>query len=647
MADRKKALEEKKRRLEELKARRAQRGSQTISATEQAQARIESASNLEDYIDGLLKAPAAGQPEPAPSAPAPAPAQAPDNDAAKSISEDEEGKESISATAVAPVAPAPAVKVETFEMSTQTNDEDFPPPSDYDEEEEEQLDQDAEKKKEETQEQAAAEKQEEEEEEEAKVLSAEEVEKELSSDTFSSFLNATSKKVERVLGSAVLADLLTDYDGETDGAERAASKATDGSKFISSRQIYECPKWTATRDITDMDWSPLHRELMICGYHMPTSANKLSDPKGSTAVRVLSPDDTPSDSMAPRSAELQSDGLALVWNLAMPNRPEHIFTCGSPVTTTRFHPSESSLIIGGCQSGQVVVWDVRAGRMPVQKSTLTTNASGNSKGHTHPICSMEIIEGGGGLVTGALDGRINFWSMANLRDPAESLQLGENVSCLAVAPESETLVCGDDTGNLYTIQSNQSSLGGGGGQRSKRKAAKLEPGESESHFGMITALSTKSMKAAARAGFLRGSGGLVLTAGVDWTVKLWGPAYTDKPLLSLVSHSYDYISDVQWSPAHPSLMATASSNGTLGLWNFAQSLEEPISGTEGIVVEPDGGSGRGLNKIKWSSDGRRMLVASMDRVHVLVMAEDVVKQKGDEDARMMNHITARGLLDRE
>ena len=153
------------------------------------------------------------------------------------------------------------------------------------------------------------------------------------------------------------------------------------------------------------------------------------------------------------------------------------------------------------------------------------------------------------MVTGATDGRLNFWSLTNLRDPAESLQLGDSVSCLAVAPESETLVCGDEMGNLFTIQSNQTTLGGGG-QRSKRKVAKLEPGNDEGHFGMITALSTKTLKASARAGltkgFLRGSGGLFLSAGVDWSVKLWGPAYTDKPLMSLVSHSYDYMSDVQW-----------------------------------------------------------------------------------------------------
>jgi dynein intermediate chain, cytosolic len=396
MADRKKALDEKKRRLEELKARRAQRGTQTVSATEQAKARIEAASNLDEYIDGLLRAPTANGTEVGAGAMASPtlPAQAVGGREVQTASSQGDKASTISSPAPAPSPAKPVIKTETFEMGTQVTDEDFPPPSEDDEEEEQpQAEEFNEKSDAIVGEVTAATAEELKVDEEAKFLSAEEVEKELASDTFSSFLNQASKKVERVLGSAVLADLLADYDGETDGAERSA-KISDGSNFISSRQIYECPKWTATRDVTDMDWSPLHRELMLCSYHMPSSTSKLAEPKGSTAVKVISPDDTPSDSLAPRSTELQSDGLALIWNLSMPNRPEHVFTCGSPVTTTRFHPSESSLIIGGCQSGQVVVWDVRAGRMPVQKSSLTTTSSGNSKGHTHPICAMEVIEAG-------------------------------------------------------------------------------------------------------------------------------------------------------------------------------------------------------------------------------------------------------------
>lgn len=403
-AQRQAALEAKKKRLEELKARRQQRAQNSVSAQEQARAKIAASSNLDSYIDGLLKVPGSASAstrttgtESVTSSVTPTENGVAGVESAARHSESASSSENKATDVPTPIQ-QPAIqiiKAETFEMGTQTavddsssmidagagEDPEPPPPSD-------------ESNDQAPMEGTGDELMVEEETSEAKVLSTEEVEKELSSEAFSSFLNITSKKVERVLGSDLLADLLVGYDGGSDDKDRDTQKASDGSKFLTSRQKYECPKWTSSRDVTDMDWSPLHRELMLCGYHMPSFSSSLGQPIGSSAVKVVSPDDTPSDSLAPRTGELLSDGLALVWNLAMPNRPEHIFTCGSPVTTVRFHPTESTLIIGGCQSGQIVVWDIRAGRMPVQKSVLTTTVSGNSKGHTHPICAMEVIEGG-------------------------------------------------------------------------------------------------------------------------------------------------------------------------------------------------------------------------------------------------------------
>lgn len=263
-----------------------------------------------------------------------------------------------------------------------------------------------------------------------------------------------------------------------------------------------------------------------------------------------------------------------------------------------------------------------------------------------------------GLVTASGDGKVNFWSLANLREPAESMNVGDSVSCFAVAPESEALILGDEHGSMYSALSS-SSTQSGGQRHSRRQVRKLDTadkeGENLGHFGMVTSLSTKILKkgAASRSaglakGFLRGSGGLILSSGVDWTVKLWAPAYSDAPLLSLVSHSYDYMSDVKWSPSHPSLFATSSSNGTIGLWNLATSLEEPLTGQDGIAVEPDAMmSGRGLNKIKWSQDGRRLAVASMDRVHLLNLSEEVIRAKGDEENKVMTQLLTRGLIDRQ
>jgi dynein intermediate chain, cytosolic len=391
------AIADKKKRLEELKARRTNRSSvATAVVGDGGKSKTPTSANLDEYIDGLLKVPTA--PVVSTTTNEPSSARPPPGEQASETTKADGGAAtSMPNNVVAEPAPAvsfaPAKHVESYEAGTQTEDDDFPPTEDDDEDQYQPEPVEGNEDPNVTEPSYRNYAEEDLPQEEVKVLTAEEMEIEVASAPFASFLNAASKKVERVLGSGVLADLLVDYSGETDGYKRTETRASDGSKYLSSRQMYEYPRWTATRDVTDMDWSPLHRELMLSSYHMQSSTSSMGQPLGSSAVSAIGPDDTPSASLAPRSGELQSDGLVLVWSLAMPSRPEHIFTCGSPVSSARFHPSESPLVIGGCQSGQVVVWDVRAGRMPVQKSSLTTSATGG-KGHTHPICAMEIVEGG-------------------------------------------------------------------------------------------------------------------------------------------------------------------------------------------------------------------------------------------------------------
>ena len=242
--------------------------------------------------------------------------------------------------------------------------------------------------------------------------------------------------------------------------------------------------------------------------------------------------------------------------------------------------------------------------------------------------------------------------MSNLREPAESIHIGENVSCLALAPESGALVLGDDHGSMYTAGNV-----GGGARRSQRHVKALEcdaDGTNLGHYGMVTALSMPKVKKGgltggggqSKDGFLRGLGGMVLSSGVDWTVKLWAPAYRDTPLTSWVSHSYDTMSDVQWSPVHPTLFATGSSNGRLGLWNLALSLDEPLTGADGIAVDPERADVAGIHKLAWSLDGRRLAVASSDRLHVFQMTEEVLRSRqADEDGkRVLQQFMTRGWM---
>lgn len=166
--------------------------------------------------------------------------------------------------------------------------------------------------------------------------------------------------------------------------------------------------------------------------------------------------------------------------------------------------------------------------------------------------------------------------MNNLIEPAESLKIPNgHLTSIAVAPESQSIIAGDECGSMYAIISSSVTNTGGSGSRtsstsggsatsssssSRRTIRKLTSTQQQvgndafiGHYGPVTGLSTQLTSKvdggsgiSLSRGFARGSRGMVLTCGVDWTTKLWAPAYSEKPLLNLLSHSYDYMCDVQW-----------------------------------------------------------------------------------------------------
>lgn len=72
---------------------------------------------------------------------------------------------------------------------------------------------------------------------------------------------------------------------------------------------------------------------------------------------------------------------------------------------------------------------------------------------------------------------------------------------------------------------------------------------------------------------------------------------------------YDYICDVQWSPVHPALFATISSNNRLYLWNILASTAEPIQVVNiPCAVEP--GVTVALTKLQWNESGKVIFVSN-------------------------------------
>jgi len=755
---RQKALAEKKRRLEEIKARRQNRPTATASSASPAASGANN-NNLDDYIDSLLKTSTPVLPGVTAATDATAVVKEAATDTAAVVVSSENisgendkqqnnvGGDNVASNAASTMTPTlpqqQEPKVETFEIAIQCEEEDFPPPSLIDEEEaEEEKDNindeggdptnisgtDNNNNSITTMEQTMAQ------------LSIEEKQNLLTSPPFNHFLSTASKRVERLLGASdegLMYGLLKEKGwGNTDFSmdyaaqdskeekedmddEEEQQQAFQSGGFFTAKATYTCPKWTNGRNVTDMEWCPSHKEWVLASYNnvVQQHPSSSSSTAGAVATRNLSPNEqfssaftTPTSSSTPNN-----EGIIAIYNLTMPGRPEHIFCAGCPIVHSQFHPVEHpKLILGGGTSGQVLVWDARVGRYPVQRSSI------GSGGHDVELVGMKVLGGGGNevesgiaaagggslstckLVTASSDGKVNYWSVSNLRDPVEQVQVDANLSCLDVLQygSNEGVVCGDERGGMHAIFASSGRDGGGGGggagggASSKRVVRTIHPGGifgsqslddvtplegdvndealDSGHYGMVTAVAARpaianntntrsSMKETTTTtsssdmskGFLRGAGGLIVTTGVDWSTKLWAPGYTDAPLMSFLSNSYDYMSDVQWSPVHPSIFATASSNGTVNIWNLAASLDQPISGTEGILIDDFSGadsanaspsSRQGLNRLKWSADGRRMAVASGDQMHVLSVGEDVWKTRGDEEGKVMNNLLSRGLI---
>jgi dynein intermediate chain len=201
-----------------------------------------------------------------------------------------------------------------------------------------------------------------------------------------------------------------------------------------------------------------------------------------------------------------------------------------------------------------------------------------------------VASAGGGsvstskIVTASSDGKVNYWSVSNLREPVENVMVDANLSCLDVlygdSANNESVVCGDERGGVHAIFP---GTGRDGSSSNKRVIRTLHPGgvmgigsdpsvvegdadaasagavdelSEMGHFGMVTSVATRPVMpahgtprkgtTASSKGFVRGAGGLMVTTGVDWSTKLWAPAYHDRPLMSFLSNSYDYMCDAQW-----------------------------------------------------------------------------------------------------
>lgn len=412
-----------------------------------------------------------------------------------------------------------------------------------------------------------------------KVLNDEQKQSILQNPNFLRFIENSSKLVERTLGEQDIFNNIFDF---------AANDLTEESESVEKLKMintYYFKKYTNARPITDVRTSNIYSDLFLASYGLSETATSID-----------------------------SDGCVLVWNTSMNSRPEYVFTCQSSVCTALFNKLNPHIIIGGTYTGAVVLWDIRAKNKPVQKTFLS------AQGHMHPIYCAELVgtKNAHNLVTADTDGRLCKWSLNMLNAPSETIDLkrgNREVSCCCFSfqeGEINTLYGGAEDGSLFQAQIHGTKVG--------------VTDFYSIHHGPITATQFHPL--------IEGTNDhndIILTASVDWSCKLLSIRNPNKPLSTIDSFE-DYLMDVKWNPSNPGVFASCTCNGNIKLWNIAHDLE--CSCFETSV------NGNSTNKVAWSHDGKKLIVAdSMGYLTLWSASNDIYQPKSEDIDSCENVLT--------
>ncbi|KAH8883996.1 WD40 repeat-like protein [Thozetella sp. PMI_491] len=421
----------------------------------------------------------------------------------------------------------------------------------------------------------------------SRTLTAEELNAVAQSDEFMDFIDRSTKVIEKALDQEY--DILTDYTlqahGLDDEDDQSGNVGGKGRRKVKELAQFYDERWSKKRMISSIDFSPKFPELVLAAYTKNPSAPH------------------------------EPDGVVQVWNSHLHDRPEYVFHAQSDILTAKFSPFHPNIIIGGSYSGQVLLWDTRQRSAPVQKTPLT------GSGHTHPIYSVDIVgtQNANNIISCSTDGAVCGWSVDMFAQPQEALTLlapqpakTEDLSptCMAFPQADPTFfLVGSEEGTIFPCH------------RYDRAGAKAGVDPRVSYKGHAAPVMAVDFHPA------RGPvdlGDLVLSASLDWSVKLWkvrAPAATSTvglgegaiaPLMEFVRE--DVVYDAAWSPVKPGVFSLVDGAGWLELWDITVETEEPVARIS-PSSRKDGRTmlSKSLNKLAWEhNEGKRLATGGID-----------------------------------
>eukprot|EP00002_Diphylleia_rotans_P019732 TRINITY_DN3814_c0_g3_i2.p1 TRINITY_DN3814_c0_g3~~TRINITY_DN3814_c0_g3_i2.p1 ORF type:complete len:630 (+),score=129.61 TRINITY_DN3814_c0_g3_i2:60-1949(+) len=406
------------------------------------------------------------------------------------------------------------------------------------------------------------------------------------------FMGDVYPRLEEALLQNITMDIFSDdYTALADEDSSLGNKSDNQMKEF---QSFTDLVYSKNKSISCIDWQPNNRGVVAvaCTEHM------IFDKRVETSGKV-------------------QNSVVLIWNFADPIHPQFVLESPSDVICFKFNPTMPHIIVGGCMSGQVIMWDISSaledakskgrkkvnsgskddeeagsGSIPVIKNTFLSTIE-----HSHQTAvtdlrwiqpEMEILPNntlGIGtattsfqFVTTSADGQLLFWDlrMKGTKDqfkdkdtpwiPQHKIMLNRIEGSGEYAPTKALL--GIKSMLFYVTTEDGEMLFGDWSPPPPRYD---ELTEAKHHFvknvnikhcGPIVDLQ--------RSPFFPE---ILLTVG-DWSFNLWKEKLHERPILSS-SYTTSNVTAGRWSPTRPGVLFIAKSDGSIEIWDFLDRSHEP------------------------------------------------------------------------
>lgn len=286
-----------------------------------------------------------------------------------------------------------------------------------------------------------------------------------------------------------------------------------------------------------------------------------------------------------------------VWDIDNINQPWCILKTNSFLSCVEYCPRDANSVAGGCNSGQVVLWDARKGGMP-EKMTAFSNS------HRAPVSDIKWLNSKCGceFLSVSTDGKVISWDARNLTKPTQTLHLdskrleqAKDIPMLNKSYGITSLHYDFSLPYRYMLGTEQGTVLSC--NRRPKTPADLIPGIYNTSLGPVFSVDrnpyfTKHFAAVGA-----------------WAVMIWCEDTRDVPLLTLSSGN-GYITDGIWSPMRPSVLFITKTTGDFEIWDLLSKHNEP---TLSIKLENEG-----LNCVRCNERGDRVAVGTLSgAVHLL------------------------------